>query len=296
MNTISGKRRTWKRAPVKRIKTLIKENADQKIERITHEGKTALLITYKNSISLKDLSFLKKSTLFLTEKNLPFSALLSFDHTKNGYRGTWSVCPGKVSSSWNTLQYKGLGEFLGKMHSTCRKGGDSSLQKLPIILSLKDQYAAMKDSLGESFESIPTLLEEIEKKWPVFLATGLVHTDLFPNNILFKQNTVSGILQNHNLQIDILLYDLAAIIKTLYFSKTIDIEVKEKAFFEAYTSFCPLNKEEILAISILTSAKLLQNTLSLIEKHLKNDTYKETYLNSAAISLIHAEKALHLYT
>ncbi|MCH9617402.1 MAG: Homoserine kinase [Chlamydiia bacterium] len=296
MNTISKKRRTWKRAPVKRIQTLVKENADQKIERVIHEEKTALLITYKKGISLKDLSFLKKATSFLTEKNLPFSSLLSFDHTKDGYRGTWSLCPGKVSSCWNTLQYKGLGEFLGKMHSITKHHTDNSLQKLPIILSLKDQYTFLKDSLGQSFESIPTLLEKIEKKWPLFLPTGLVHTDLFPNNILFKQNTVSGILQNHNLQMDILLYDLAAVIKTLYFSKTVDIEEKEKAFFKAYTSFCPLNKEEILAISTLTSAKLLQNTLSLIEKHLKSDTYKETYLNSAVISLIHAEKALHLYT
>lgn len=296
MNTISQKRRTWKRAPVKRIQTLIKENADQKIERIIHQEKTALLITYKNNISLKNLSFLKKATTFLTEKDLPFSSLLSFDHTKNGYRGTWTLCSGKVSSSWTTSQYRGLGEFLGKMHASTKDYKDTSLQKLPIILSLRDQYFSIKDFLSETFDSIPKLLDILEEKWPLFLPTGIVHTDLFPNNILFRQNTVSGVLQNHNLQIDILLYDLAAIIKTLYFSKTKDIVEKEKAFFETYTSFCPLSKEEILAISTLTSAKLLQNTLSLLEKHLKNNTYKETYLNSAAISLIHAEKALHLYT
>ena len=296
MKTLSQKRRTWKRAPVKKIHSLIKENADQKIEKIFHEEKTALLITYKHGISLKDLTFLKKATTFLHEHDLPFSRLLSFDHKGKEFRGIWSFSPGKVSKNWSTDQYKGFGEFLGKMHKIAKKHQDTCLQKLPIILSLKEQYKSLKDVLPESFDSIPSLLDKLEQKWPLFLPTGLVHTDLFPGNILFKHNTVSGILQNHNLQIDVLLYDLASVIKTLYFTSTDNITEKETAFFKAYTSYHPLSKEEILSLSILTSAKLLQNTLSLVEKHFKETTYKETHLNSAAISLIYAEKALHIYT
>ncbi len=116
MYTSAQERRTWKRAPVKRIQSLIKDGADQKIERITHLGKSALLITYKNSISLKDLTFLKKATHFLASKELPFSTLLSFDHTKEGYRGIWSYCSGKAAPTWKKDHYQGLGEFLGKMH------------------------------------------------------------------------------------------------------------------------------------------------------------------------------------
>ena len=295
MYTSAQKRRTWKRAPVKRIQSLIKENSDQKIERIIHLEKSALLITYKKKMNLQDLTFLKKATTYLEKNDLPFSTLLSFDHTKDGYRGIWTYCSGKTFPCWEKDHYKALGTFLGKMHKVSKDYHSGFLQKLPIILSLQENYHKIKDSLPESFSSIEPLLKTIEEKWPVFLPTGLVHTDLYPSNVLFRQNEVSGILQNHNIQIDICLYDLASIIKTIYFSNSKNQKENEHAFFKEYTSFCPLSEEEILALPILTAAKLLQKSLHLVEKHLKDPTYKETYLTSAAISLIHAEKALHLY-
>lgn len=295
MYTSIQKRRTWKRAPVQRIQSLIKENSEQKIEKITRQGESALLITYKDSTCLKDLIFLKKATNYLCKNDLPFSTLLSFDHTKEGYRGTWSFCRGKTSPTWEKDHYSALGSFLGKMHKACKNYQESSLQKLPIILTLQEQYSQIKDFLPESFSNILPLIKHIENNWPVYLPTGLVHTDLFPSNILFRQNAVSGILQNHNMQIDILLYDLASIIKTIYFTNPNNQKDSEEEFFKAYTSFCPLSEEEILSLPVLTAAKLLQKTFFLIEKHLKDTTYKETYLNSAAISLIHAEKALHLF-
>ena len=296
MTTCLQKRRTWKRAPIKRVQHFVKENTDQKIERILHKEKSALLITYKHSITLKELSFLKRATTFLSVKKLPFSTLLSFDHTKSGYRAIWSFCEGKIRGVWGETEYAIFGEFLGKMHSSSKQYKEMNLLKAPLVFTLKEQFEDMRDFLPESFQLIEELLTSIEKQWPLFLPTGLVHTDLFPSNILFQGNQISGILQNHNMQIDILLYDLAAVMKTLYFSISSDIERKEKAFFESYTKYCPLSEEEVKAIPVLTSAKLIATTLSLTKKHLSSKEYKEIHLNSAAISLVHAEKALNLYS
>ncbi len=257
--------------------------------------KSALLITYKHSMTLGRLTFLKKATTYLHSKDLPFSTLLTFDHTKDGYRGIWSYCTGKSVPRWDVPHYKAMGSFLGKMHRAAIHYKEGSLQGLPIILSLKEDYARLKDSLPESFYPIANLIEAIEEKWPLFLSTGLVHTDLYPSNVLFRREKVSGIVQNHHMKIDILLYDLASIAKHLYFSEEKDQKEKEEAFFSSYTSLYPLSEEEILAIPVLTAAKLLQKTFHLMDKHLKDTAYKETYLNSAAIALIHAEKALHLY-
>lgn len=296
MSHIVQKRRTWKRAPVKRVTQFIKENAQQRIEKIVHNEKSALLITYKNGISLKDLTFLRRATTYLSKANLPFSTLLNFDHTKQGYRGIWTYCEGKVHLEWREEEYRIFGEFLGKMHLASAKYKEPSLGRPPIIFSLREKYEQLQEYLPSSFSNLESILDTIEKKWPLFLPTGLVHTDLFPSNILFYQNAVSGILQNHNMQIDVLLYDLTSIIKSLYFSETTNIESKENAFFSAYTSFLPLSEEEVRALPVLTSAKLLATTLSLMEKHLYSSEYRETHLNSAAISLVHAEKALHLYS
>ena len=61
MVTLLKTRRTWKRATVKQSPSFFKENIDQKIEKTIFDGKTALAITYKKNINLKDITFLKRS-------------------------------------------------------------------------------------------------------------------------------------------------------------------------------------------------------------------------------------------
>lgn len=288
-------RRTWKKAPVKKPHSLIKENKFQKIEKIIYEGKSALSITYKSNISLKNLSYVKTATNFLSNEQLPFSKLLCIHHNKNGYEGIWSFCEGKVKQNWTTVEYKALGTFLGKLHTSGKNYKNTYVYKAPIIISLKEEYLALKQYLPSSFDHISVLLETIEEKWPLFLPIGLVHTDLFANNILFQHGNVSGVLQNHNLQNDILLYDLTSVIKSLYFTNFENIKEKEDTFFNSYAKETPLCAEEIKSIPILTAAKFLFSSLMHIKNHLNDEIYNNTHLNSAAISLIHAEKALHLY-
>lgn len=134
METTFKKRRTWKRAPVKKPYNLIKENADQKIEKTIHDGKSALSITYKTSITLKNLTYIKSATHFLCQKTLPFSSLISFQHTKRGYKGIWTFKEGKIKPSWSVEEYRALGTFLGRMHLVARGYKESILYKSPIIL------------------------------------------------------------------------------------------------------------------------------------------------------------------
>ena len=295
MDLIFKQRKTSKRAPIKKALHLVKENPSQKIEKIIYQGKAALSITYKSAIGLKNLTYIKNAVDFLCEKNLPFSRLICFENTKDGFKGIWSFKEGKIKSNWLVEDYKGLGNFLGKMHLFAKDYKESILYAPPIILALREEYETIRDFLPASFDSISYLLNKIEKKWPLFLPSGIVHTDLFPKNILFDGGKVSGILQNHQLQTDILLYDLTSIIKSIYFTNPENIREKEDAFFSSYSSFCPLIEEEFQAIPILTSAKLLHTAISLIKKHLYSIEFTNTHLNAAAISLIHAEKALYLY-
>jgi len=293
---ISAKtRRTWKRALKKTPTLLLKENSDQKIEKTLYREKQALLITYKKDMTLKDLSFIKRSVDFLCDGDLPFSRLHSFDRTKEGYSAIWSFCEGKIKEKWSIKEFQQFGEFLGKMHLLSRMYEEPYLGKPPLLFSLREKYEELKESIPISFDLIPTLIKTIEEKWPIFLPTGLVHTDLFPTNILFKEDKISGILQNHQFQIDVLLYDLTYVIKALYLSSCTDKEEKSEAFFNAYTQHLPLSSQEFQSLSVLTAAKLLHTSLFLIEKHLYDVTYCQTHLNSAAISLIHAEKALLLF-
>ena len=185
--SIVKKRRTWKKAPIKKKYQSISENQDQLIEKIEKDGRTALAITYKKNIALKNFPFLKKATNFLSSQNIPVSQLLSYEHTKNGYRGIWTFCEGKVRNTWSVEDYNSFGIFLGNMHSVSRSYQENNIQRSPLIFKIRNEYEKIKYSIPSSFLHIEGLLDEIEKKWPIFLPTGLVHTDLFCNNILFQQ-------------------------------------------------------------------------------------------------------------
>ncbi len=295
MDPILKQRRTWKRACVKKSATPLKENTDQKIQKIIYQGKSALSIIYKSQMHLKNLTFIKSATEFLEEKGLPFSRLIFFENTKNGYNSIWTLKEGKIKSNWTTLEYKAFGSFLGKMHLISKNYKESILYSPPVILSLKDEYENIKEFLPSCFDSIYPLLKKIEERWPLFLSTGIVHTDLFPKNILFDKGKVSGILQNHKMQIDVLLYDLTSIIKSIYFTNVENMKENEEAFFSSYCKYQNLDQSEFYAIPVLTAAKFLHTAIFLIKKHLSSVEFTHAHLNAAAISLIHAEKALHLF-
>ena len=49
----------------------------------------------------------------------------------------------------------------------------------------------------------------LSQKWPNFLPKGIIHADLFPDNIFFVDSKISGILDFYFSCYDQLIYDVA---------------------------------------------------------------------------------------
>ena len=62
-------------------------------------------------------------------------------------------------------------------------------------------------------------LKDIKKNWPKKLPNGIIHGDLFIDNIFFKNNKLSGIIDFYFAANDYFMYEIAICINALCFDK-----------------------------------------------------------------------------
>ena len=61
--------------------------------------------------------------------------------------------------------------------------------------------------------------KDIKKKWPQKLPSGIIHGDLFIDNIFFKNNKLSGIIDFYFAAKDYFMYEIAICVNALCFEK-----------------------------------------------------------------------------
>ena len=118
----------------------------------------------------------------------------------------------------------------------------------------------------------PRIIEEIKysldfckDNWPKNLPVGFIHADMFPDNVFFKNNKISGIIDFYFSCTDILVYDLAIAVNAWCFDNNeIFNKTKFKSLINGYQSIRELNKEELFYLPLLSQAAALRFLLTRI--------------------------------
>ena len=88
---------------------------------------------------------------------------------------------------------------------------------------------------------------------------------MFPDNVFFKNNKISGVIDFYFSCTDILVYDLAIAVNAWCFdSEKIFNETKFKSLINGYQSVRELNKEELFYLPLLSQAAALRFLLTRI--------------------------------
>ena len=125
----------------------------------------------------------------------------------------------------NNLTYKNcfeVGKNIAKMHKATKnfkikRSNSMGINKLhPLLNSINFK----KSKLILSYkEFLFNNLKEIKKNWPKKLPSGIIHADLFVDNIFFKNNKFSGFIDFYFSANDYYAYELAICINALCFDK-----------------------------------------------------------------------------
>jgi homoserine kinase type II len=159
-----------------------------------------------------------------------------------------------------------LGETLAAFHLG---GQDFSISR-PNALSIGDWRPLYEKSQAGADTVMPGLndliateLEFLETNWPEELPAGVIHADLFTDNVFFLKDRLSGIIDFYFACNDLLAYDLAICLNAWCFEDRESFNTtKARSLVAGYEAVRPLSAEEFDALPILARGAALRFLLT----------------------------------
>ena len=182
----------------------------------------------------------KRKFLFTVEKKL--ASITSFVH-------------GKEKKNHSLNESKIIGNNIAKLHLATKniklyRKNNLSLQSWFALNNLIKKLKSKK--INRLCKWIDTILQDLKKQWPSNLPSGIIHADLFHDNIFFLKKKFSGFIDLYFSCNDAYVYDLAICINAICFDSKFKFKVnKAKALIKGYQQIRKLTQKEILALPYL---------------------------------------------
>jgi homoserine kinase type II len=106
-------------------------------------------------------------------------------------------------------------------------------------------------------------LEHLDKAWPQDLPQGIIHADLFPDNVFFRGDKLSGLIDFYFACNDFFAYDLAICLNAWCFESDNSFNVtKARSLLSAYRKVRPFSPDETRALPVLARGAALRFLLT----------------------------------
>ena len=106
-------------------------------------------------------------------------------------------------------------------------------------------------------------LEFLSARWPKDLPAGVIHADLFPDNVFFLGERLSGVIDFYFACNDFFAYELAICLNAWCFEREGDFNVtKARLMLQAYRAKRPITPAEIAALPLLARGSALRFLLT----------------------------------
>ena len=236
---------------------------------LLHTSKAPLILTlYEKRVEKSDLPFFLGLMQHLSARGL--SCPLPLPRRDGALLGSLSGRPAALISflegMWlrkpEAKHCREVGRALAQMHVA----GDGFELKRPNALSIDGWRTLWEKSEARADEVEPGLQHEIRGEldflaaaWPKGLPAGVIHADLFPDNVFFLGDQLSGLIDFYFACNDLLAYDVSICLNAWCFEKDGAYNItKGTAMLEGYQSVRPLSGEEIAALPVLSRGSALR--------------------------------------
>ena len=168
-----------------------------------------------------------------------------------------------------------VGVETAKLHMITKKLSIKRKNRLSVE-SWKNIYNKVSKDCSKIHTSLPKIieknLEEIEKNWPKNIPSGIIHADLFPDNIFFKNNKFTGIIDFYFSCYDFYAFEIAICLNALCFegkNENLSFNVtKAKKYIDGYSTIRKLTEDEKKSLKILCQGAALRFLLTRVFDYL----------------------------
>jgi len=161
-----------------------------------------------------------------------------------------------------------LGETLAKLHLAGQSFGMKRKNALtvPGWRPLHEAASGGADTIAPGLDAeVGEELSALEASWPSNLPEGIIHADLFPDNVFFLGEKVSGVIDFYFACNDVLAYDIAICLNAWCFEPDNSFNItKARALLHSYAGLRPFTDEEFEALPILARGAALRFLLTRI--------------------------------
>jgi homoserine kinase type II len=159
-----------------------------------------------------------------------------------------------------------LGKALGRFHLAAGDYQGTRNNTLSLA-SWPQLFAQVPQNVDTTFPQITARiqkqLERIGDHWPTHLPKGIIHADLFPDNVFFIKDEISGLIDFYFACTDMLAYDVAICINAWCFESDGAFNItKGQALLHGYHGVRPLERVEVDALSVLCQGAALRFLLT----------------------------------
>jgi homoserine kinase type II len=128
-------------------------------------------------------------------------------------------------------------------------------------------YASCCARAGEVQPGLAAELEQelafLRAGWPDNLPHGVIHADLFPDNVFFRDRELSGLIDFYFACTDFLAYDIAVCLNAWCFEPDASFNItKARLLVGQYRKIRPLDDDELAALPILARGSALRFLLT----------------------------------
>jgi len=232
-----------------------------------------ILTLYEKRVAKRDLPFFLGLMTHLASRGIvcPLPVKNRSGEVLSVLAGRPAAIIGFLEGIWprkpNVAHCAGVGQALARMHVAGRDFTMSRANALSVAgwRPLFDAAASRADELQHGLrEFIAAELDHLESGiWPANLPDGVIHADLFPDNVFFLGERLSGIIDFTFACNDMLAYDVAICLNAWCFESDYSFNVtKARAFLNAYGRERKMSQAEESALPLLARGAALRFLLT----------------------------------
>jgi homoserine kinase type II len=221
-----------------------------------------ILTIYEKRVNENDLPFFIKLLSYLSENKFPCPKPIAnknnekINRIKNKNAALVTFLNGQSKNKITSEECFEIGKITAQLHEITKKFNINRKNNLSIENwdSIFEKTIKQKIDLDESIiKKTKNYLNFLKDKWPKNLPQGIIHADLFPDNIFFTNKEVSGIIDFYFACNDFFAYEIAICINSLCFDNNSTFNMtKAKNLIDGYTSIRNLSEDEKKYLPILS--------------------------------------------